>query len=122
MRNCKEQVTTVDEKSLKPLNSAEHLDNLLSQGYAVKGPRNDPERDSASLRRYLERGKEYTPEVWLAENGYKFVEPSTFTKGYRIAYRIVDDFPDERYNSNYSVVKADKEIPLYLKMEVPHLQ
>ena len=112
----------MDEKSPKPLNSAEYLDELLAEGYTVRGPRNDPERDSASLKRHLEKGKEYAPEVWLAESGYKFVEPSTFTKGYRIAYKIIDDFPDERYNSNYSLVRADKEMPLYLKMEVPHLQ
>ena len=111
-----------DERSLKPLNSAEYLEELLSEGYTVKGPRNNPERDSASLKRQLEKAKEYTPEVWLSENGYKFVEPSTFTKGYRIAYKIIDDFPDERYNSNYSLVKGDTEIPLYLKMEVPHLE
>ena len=112
----------MDEMSLKPVDSADYLDELLAEGYAVKGPRNDAERDSASLKKYLEKGKEYAPEAWLAENGYKFVEPSTFTKGYRIAYKMIDDFPDERYNSNYSLVKADKEIPLYLKMEVPHLQ
>lgn len=111
-----------DEKSLKPLNSTEYLDELLAEGYAVKGPRDDPQRDSASLKRQLAKGKEYTPEVWFPENGYKFVEPSTFTKGFRIAYKIIDDFPDERYNSNYSLVKEDAEIPLYLKVEVPHLE
>ena len=111
-----------DEKSLQPLNSAEYLDELLGNGFTVKGPRNDPERDSALLKKQLEKGKEYTPETWLSENGYKFVEPSTFTKGFRIAYKIIDDFPDERYNSKYSLVKADAEIPLYLKMEAPHLE
>jgi len=111
-----------DGKTLQPLNSTEYLDGLLGEGYVVKGPRNDPQRDAASLRRQLEKGKEYTPEVWFPHNGYKFVEPSTFTKGYRIAYKIIDDFPDERYNSNYSLVKGDTEVPLYLKMEVPHLE
>jgi hypothetical protein len=111
-----------DGKTLQPLNSAGHLDELLGEGYVVKGPRNDPQRDAASLRRQLEKGKEYTPEVWFPQNGYKFVEPSTFTKGYRIAYKIIDAFPDERYNSNYSLVKGDTEIPLYLKVEVPHLE
>ncbi|MBL7154502.1 MAG: hypothetical protein ISS79_12375 [Phycisphaerae bacterium] len=108
-----------DEKSLQPLNNPQYLDELLGEGYVVKGPRNDHERDVNLLRKQLEKGKEYTPEGWFPENGYKFVEPSTFTKGYRIAYKIIDDFPDERYNSKYSLVKADREIPLYLKMEVP---
>ena len=111
-----------DRNSPEPLNSAGYLDELLEAGYTVKGPRNDTERDSALLRKQLEKGKEYTPEVWFEENGYKFVEPSTFTKGFRIAYKIIDDFPDERYNSKYSLIKDGKEIPLYLKVEVPHLQ
>ena len=108
-----------DVKSLKPLNTAEYLDELLGEGFIVKGPRDDAERDANLLRKQLEKGKEFTPEVWFSENGYKFVEPSTFTRGYRIAYKIVGDFPDERYNSKYSLVKAGREIPLYLKMEVP---
>ncbi|MBN2137082.1 MAG: hypothetical protein JW720_04695 [Sedimentisphaerales bacterium] len=109
----------MDEKSLEPLSSGACLDELLAEGYIVKGPRSDAERDSALLRKQLENGKEYTPEVWFPENGYKFVEPSTFTQGYKIAYKIIDDFPDERYNSKYSLVKDGLEIPLYLKMEVP---
>jgi len=111
-----------EEKPLQPITSPEYLDELLAEGYSVKGPRGDPERDAASLKRHIQKGKEYTPEVWFPENGYKFVGPSTFTKGFRIAYKIIDDFPDERYNSNYSLIKDGSEIPLYLKMEVPHLQ
>ena len=110
------------DKALKPLNSVEYLEELLSEGYTVKGPRNDPERDSASLKRYIEKGKEYTPEDWLTDNGYKFVEPSTFTKGYRIAYKVIDDFPDERFNANYSLIKEGKEITLFLKMEMPKIE
>ena len=108
-----------DVKSLKPLNTAEYLDELLGEGFAVKGPRDDPERDANLLKKQLAKGKEFTPETWFPENGYKFVEPSTFTQGYRIAYKIIDDFPDERFNSKYSLVKEGREIPLYLKMEVP---
>jgi len=107
---------------LEPITTPEYLDDLLSRGYHVKGPRNDPQRDAASLRKQIEKGKEYTPETWFEANGYKFVEPSTFTKGFRLAYKIIDDFPDERYNSNYSLVKDATQIPLYLKVEVPHLQ
>ena len=111
-----------DDKPQQPLNTAEYLDELLDAGYTVKGPRNDPEKDAGMLKKQLEKGKEYTPETWFEQNGYKFVEPSTFTQGYRIAYKIIDDFPDERYNSRYSLVKDGREIPLYLKMETPHLQ
>lgn len=108
-----------DLNSLKPLNAAEYLDELLADGFVVEGPRDDPERDAGLLRKQLEKGREFTPETWFSENGYKFVEPSTFTRGYRIAYKIIDDFPDERYNSQYSLVKDGRQIPLYLKMDAP---
>ena len=108
-----------DVKSLKPLNTAEYLDELLADGFVVKGPRDDAERDASLLRKQLEKGKEFTPEAWFPENGYKFVEPSTFTQGYRIAYKIIDDFPDERYNSKYGLAKDGRQIPLYLRMEAP---
>ncbi len=108
-----------DVNSLKPLNTAEYLDELLADGFVVKGPRDDPERDAGLLRKQLEKGREFTPETWFPENGYKFVEPSTFTQGYRIAYKIIDDFPDERYNSQYSLAKDGRQIPLYLKMDAP---
>jgi hypothetical protein len=107
---------------LQPLSSADYLEELLKAGYMVKGPRNDAERDAASLKRFLEKGKEYAPEEWLSNSGYKFVEPSTFTKGHRIAYKIIDDFPDERFNTPYSLVRNDREIPLYLQNEVPKLE
>lgn len=107
---------------LQPLTSAADLERLLKAGYIVKGPRNDQERDAASLRRFLEKGKEYAPEDWLSNNGYKFVEPSTFTKGHRIAYKLINDFPDERFNSPYSLITNDKEVALYMKTELPKLQ
>ena len=108
-----------DVQSLNPLNTPESLDELLADGITVKGPRDDADRDANLLKKQLAKGKEFTPETWFPENGYKFVEPSTFTQGYRIAYKIIDDFPDERFNSKYSLVKDGVEIPLYLKMEVP---
>ena len=106
---------------LQPLKGVDCFEELLKAGYAVKGPRNDPDRDAASLKRLLEKGKEYTPENWLSDNAYKFVEPSTFTKGHRIAYKLIDDFPDERFNTPYSLVKDGREIPLYMKTELPKL-
>jgi hypothetical protein len=29
---------------------------------------------------------------------------------------------DERFNSNYSLVRGEREIPLYLKVEVPTVE
>jgi hypothetical protein len=107
--------------SLEPINNIDYLDELLEKGYAIKGPRQDPTRDLNSFKAFLKRGKEFTPEDWLIENGYEFVEPNQFTQGHRIAYKMIDDFPDERFNSNYSLMKDGEEIPLYLKVEVPDL-
>jgi hypothetical protein len=109
----------MEEKIIEPIKSVEDLERLLSEGYSIKGPRKDPSRDIAAFKSFLTKGKEFVTEDWLAGNGYKFVEPSTFTKGHRIAYKIIDDFPDERFNSNYSLVFKDREVTLFLKSEMP---
>jgi hypothetical protein len=106
-------------EAAEPIDSIEYLEQLLEAGFGIKGPRNDASRDLVSFKNFLSRGKEFAPEEWLANNGYKFVEPSTFTKGHRIAYKIINDFPDERFSSNYSLVINGREIPLYLKSEMP---
>ena len=104
---------------IKPINNLDYLEELLNKGYLIKGPRKVPSRDLISFKAFLKRGKEFAPEDWLSSEGYKFIEPSTFTKGHRISYKIINEFPDERFNSNYSLVKGEREIPLYLKVEIP---
>jgi hypothetical protein len=108
-------------KSPEPITNTDYLDTLLRKGYTIMGPRKDPSRDLASFKAFLKKGREFAPENWLADNGYKFVEPSTFTKGHRIAYKTVNNVHDERFNSNYRLVIGDKEIVLYLKMEMPEM-
>ena len=107
---------------VKPINDLDYLEELLEEGYTIKGPRNNPSRDVVSFKAFLKRGKEFAPEDWLSSMGYGFVEPSTFTKGHRISYKEIDGFPDERFNSNYSLLKGEREIPLYLKVELPKMQ
>jgi len=107
---------------VKPINNLDYLEELLNKGYTIKGPRKDPSRDLISLKAFLKRGKEFTPEDWISSSGYEFVEPSIFTKGYRILYKIINGFSDERFKSNYSLVKGEREIPLYLKVKVPKLE
>jgi len=110
----------MDEKIeiVEPIASLEYLDKVLKAGFVIKGPRNDLQRDLEAFKSFLSKDKEFTPQDWLERNGYKFVEPSTFTKGHRIAYKIINDFPDERFKSNYVLILGDKEIPLYLKTEI----
>jgi len=103
----------------QPINNIEYLERLLKAGFVIKGPRKDFGRDLAAFKNFLGKGKEFAPEDWLAANGYKFVEPGTFTKGHRIAYKMIENFPDERFNSSYSLIIGNRQIPLYLKTEVP---
>jgi hypothetical protein len=110
------------KKSVGPINNLDYLEELLNEGYVIKGPRSDPTRDLVSFKAFLKKGKEFVSEDWLSSMGYEFVEPSTFTKGHRIAYKIIDEFPDQRFNSNYSLVKGETEILLYLKSEVPKVE
>jgi len=107
-----------DRTSVEPINTLDYLEELLCKGYVIKGPRKDSSRDLISFKAFLKKGKEFAPEGWLSHMGYEFVEPSTFTKGHKIAYKIIDEFPDERFNSNYALVKGNREIPLYLKVAV----
>jgi len=107
-----------DPTFVEPINTLDYLEELLCKGYVIKGPRKDSSRDLISFKAFLKKGKEFAPEGWLSNMGYEFIEPSTFTKGHKIAYKIIDEFPDERFNSNYTLVKGNREIPLYLKMSV----
>jgi hypothetical protein len=111
-----------DEKSVRPIKSLDYLEQLLNDGYVVKGPRKDSSRDLISFKAFLKKGKEFAPEGWLSSMGYEFVEPNRFTKGHRIAYKIIDEFPDQRFKSNYSLFKGGREIPLYLKTEAPKVE
>ena len=103
---------------LKPIKDIDYLEKLIEEGYRVKGPRQDTSKDLITFKVFLRKGHEFAPEDWLSSNGYQFVEPSTFTKGRRLAYKMIEGFPDERFKSNYSLLKGGKEIPLYLKVEV----
>ena len=107
-----------DRTYVGPINNLDYMEELLERAYVIKGPRKDPSRDLISFKAFLKKGKEFAPEVWLSHMGYEFVEPSTFTKGHKIAYKKIDEIPDERFNSNYTLVKGNREIPLYLKMPV----
>ena len=111
-----------EEEIIGPIKSSDDLEKVLDQGYTIKGPRNDPEKDIAGFKVFLKKGKEFAPENWLEINGYQFVEPNIFTKGNRIAWKNIDDFPDERFNSQYKLVKGAKEVTLYLKKELPKME
>jgi hypothetical protein len=103
--------------TVKPIKDAEYLEELMSQGYVLKGRRDDPARDLVALKSFFPKGYTLVPEDWLLSNGYTLVEPSAFTKGYTLAYKLIDDFPDQYFRSGYSLVKGSEEIFLYLKLK-----
>lgn len=105
----------------KPIQNLEDILTLINNGYILKGPRNDQEKDLKIFEAFLKKGKEFAPEPMLVELGFRLVEPNQFTNGFWIAFKMVNDFPDERYNSNYTLLKDDQEIKLYLQKEMPDL-
>jgi hypothetical protein len=103
--------------ALEPIRDVDYLEKLIGQGYVLKGRREDPDRDLAAVKRFFAKEYALVPEDWLLSNGYELVEPSAFTKGYTLAYKLIDDFPDQYFRSGYSLVKGDEEVFLYLKMK-----
>ena len=100
------------------INSLNYLGTLYANGYVVKGPRNDPKRDLVSFKAFLKKEKMFMPECHLKNMNYEFVEPSMFTKGYKLAYKEIDTATiDQWFRSNYSLFKNEITIPLYLKGE-----
>jgi len=103
---------------LEPIKDTEYLQKLIDDGYTIDGPRQNTDRDLSAIKAFIRKGLVFSPEEWLVKQGYQFIEPNTFTKGFRIAYKLIDDFPDELFKSNYSLFKKGSGIPLYLKVEV----
>ena len=104
-----------EDEVLCPIKDAAHLRKLLDEDYALEGPREDAAKNLAVFERFLRRGHEFTPEDWLESREYEFVEPSTFTKGYRLASKMKGDTLVQYFRSNYSLHKKNRKIPLYLK-------
>ena len=83
----------------------------------MKGPREDTAKNMIVFKRFLKKGYEFIPEKWLRNNGYDFVEPSTFTQGLKLAYKVDEESFEEYFRSSYSLSKRMIEAPLYLKKE-----
>lgn len=101
---------------LNPIKNVAYLQDLIDAGYSLKGPRENALKNLIVFKRILKK-HEFIPEEWLAGNGYQFVEPSTFTRGLKLAYKIDEGTFQECFKSNYSLCKENREIPLYLKKE-----
>ena len=102
----------------KPIGGLGSLEELLEEGYVIAGPRGDGSRDLASFRAFLKRGYEFATEESLVAEGYQAVEASPFTKGVRLLFKVIDDVPDQRIESGYTLSRGDEDIQLYLKKQI----
>ena len=100
-----------------PIKNIAYLQTLLEKGYVLEGPRQNPSKDLLVFKRFLKRGHGFFPENWLESRGYKFVDPSGFTKGFKLAYMIKDGVLIQYFRSNYSLCRSDRKICLYLREE-----
>jgi len=107
----------LDEEVLSPIRDLNYFQELLKNGYSLKGPRGDAAKNLTVFKRFLKKGHEFIPEKWLRDKGCEFVEPSTFTQGLKLAYKVDKENLEEYFKSNYSLYKNNLEIPLYLKKE-----
>ncbi len=98
-----------------PLKDLTNFQQLMDKGYSLKGPRGDDSKNLTVFKRFLKKGHEFIPETWLRNKGCEFVEPSTFTQGLKLAYKVEGGNLEEYFKSNYSLYKDNIEVPLYLK-------
>ena len=106
-----------EREVLHPIKDMDYLQKLMEKNYVFKGPRKDVSKDLLVFKRFLKRGHEFIPENWLESRGYEFVEPNSFTKGYKLAYKIKEGVLVQYFKSNYSLSKENRRIYLYLKYE-----
>jgi len=100
-----------------PIKDIGYLQKLMEKGYVLEGPRQNPSKDLLVFQRFLRREHSFVPEDWLESRGYEFVEPSSFTKGFKLAYIIKDGVLEQYFRSNYSLCRNDRKIHLYLREE-----
>lgn len=101
------------KEDIGTITDAPALDEIAAAGWIVAGPRNEPDKDTRSAKRFFERGKEFIPEHVLVADGFDLVPPSAFTKGYQLAFK--DDGQLVRYlKSNYALRHEGEEVPLYV--------
>ena len=106
-----------ESEFLGPIKDIAYFRKLMEEEYVLEGPRKDPSKNRVVFERFLRRGHEFIPENWLESKGYAFVDPSTFTKGYKLAYKMKEAVLEQYFRSNYSLHKKDRKICLYIKEE-----
>jgi hypothetical protein len=99
-----------------PITDASKLEALLALGYTIEGPRPSSEANQKAVERFFTRGYEFFPESCLKKGGCQLVEPSALTKGLKFAYKCEGEDMYRWHKSQYTLVKEEIKIPLYLKL------
>ena len=102
---------------IERIKNIDDLKRLLKEGYILKGPRKGSQENLKAIERFFGKGLQFFSEEWLLQQGYKLVEPSKFSKGVKFAFKLIEGYPDKYFKSNYSLLKENKEIYLYLKYQ-----
>lgn len=92
------------------------LDELAASGWSVVGPRGDAVKDRSALSRFFKRGIEVVPEQVLADDGFRIVPPSSFTKNHQLMFK--DEGTLIRYTlTQYKLVRGGEEVNLYVLLD-----
>ena len=100
-------------EEIKTISNESYLDEIIDSGWAIVGPRKDPQKDLRFAKNFFKRNMEFVPEHVLEADGFKIVLPSPFTRGYQLMYK--DNGQLIRYTrSRYTLTSGKTEIPLYV--------
>ena len=103
-------------EEIRTLSNDGDLDEIISSGWSIEGPRKDPEKDLRFAKNFFKRGIAFFPEHVLEADGFKIVPPSPLTRGHQLMFK--DEGELIRYTkSRYTLTSNDMEIPLYVKLE-----
>jgi hypothetical protein len=100
-------------QEIKAISSERYLDEIISSGWSIVGPRKDLEKDLRGAGNFFRRGITFVPEHLLEAEGFKIVPPSTFTRGHQLMFK--DEGKLIRYTkSQYTLTSGESEVPLYV--------
>ncbi len=103
-------------EEIKTISSETALDEIISSGWSIVGPRKDPEKDLRGAKNFFKRNIEFCPEHMLEADGFQVVPPSTFTRGHQLMFK--DEGKLVRYTrSQYSLVSSESKIDLYILLK-----
>ena len=103
----------IKPEEIETISNESYLDEIISSGWSIVGPRKDPEKDLRFAKNFFKRNIEFFPEHVLEADGFKIVPPSPLTRGHQLMFK--DEGKLIRYTkSQYTLTSGETEIPLYV--------